>query len=443
MRKKYFGTDGIRGTYDKFPITSSFFYDLCASIKKTQKNIKKILIGKDTRVSCDIIEGAIASGFKNVGVQSDTCGVVSTPILSFNTKKFNYDLGVMISASHNPYKDNGIKIFNKNGEKLSDNDEIDIENNITFNQKKLSSYEEKKSINYVDYKNYEEILIRKFSVLSGFKQKIVLDCAHGSLHKIGPKIFRSLDLNFVSYACKPNGKNINKKCGATHPKELSQKLLKTKAQIGISFDGDADRVIFCDENGKIVDGDFILAILARFLKNNNKLKNNLIIGTQMSNLGFRKFLIDNKINYLLSKVGDRYVIEMMKKNDCILGGEQSGHIIFSENAYCGDGIFTALTMLQILKEQGSSLSKLCNNLFNKVPQKLVNLELKNDPSKILDNNIIKDLLNKSDKIENCDVLLRKSGTENLLRLMVQSNSFSVMNNIIKEFIFEIQRLDGN
>ncbi len=437
MKKKYFGTDGIRGTFNEFPIISSFFFDLTKSIKKTHQNIEKVLIGKDTRESSDFIESDISLGFKKVNVDCFSCGVVSTPMLSFNTKEFNYDLGIMISASHNPFNDNGVKIFDKNGEKLSDKDELKIEKNLNLTNSYHSLEDNSKTIKRVNFSRYEENLVKKFSDLNKFNQKVFLDCANGSLSKIAPKIFKRLNLNFLSFGTTPNGVNINKNCGATYPLELSKKTKESKSNLGISFDGDADRVIFCDELGQIVDGDYILAILALFLKNKNQLKNSLVVGTKMSNLGFRNFLYRNSINCLLSDVGDRYVVELMKKNNCVLGGEQSGHIIFSENSFCGDGIYTALMIIQILEENKCSLSNLCEKLFVKAPQKLVNFKLKNDPEEIINNINIKKISN----LKDCDVLLRKSGTENLLRLMVQGTSEKQVNDLIQEFENEIKKID--
>ncbi len=441
MKKKYFGTDGIRGTFNRFPITSSFFLDLTKSIKKTYNNIDKVLIGKDTRESSDLIESDIALGFKNVNVKCSSCGIVSTPMLSFNTKEFNYDFGIMISASHNPYEDNGIKIFDSNGEKLSDQDELKIEKNLNLTGIDHSSENIFNNLNNVSYSKYEDRLVKKFADLKGFNQNIFLDCANGSLSQIAPNIFERLDLNFSCSGVQPNGININKNCGATFPLELSKNTRKTKSNLGISFDGDADRVIFCDELGKIVDGDHILAILALFLKNTDQLKDNLVISTKMSNLGFRNFLNEKDINFLLSDVGDRYVVELMKKNNCILGGEQSGHIIFSENSFCGDGIYTALMIIKILEENKCNLSNLCEKLFTKAPQKLINFKLKQNPQEVIKNSKVQNILDRISNLEDCDVLLRKSGTENLLRLMVQGTSESLVNDVIKEFQYEINKID--
>ena len=442
MKKKFFGTDGIRGTYNEFPITTTFFYGLTKAIKLTFRNVKKVIIGIDTRESSDLIESDIINGFNKMKVECDSLGVVSTPILSFTTKKLNYDLGIMISASHNPYSDNGIKIFDKKGEKLCDNKELKIEKNINLtkkNQKQLTKTEKNKVI----FPEYENFLFERFSELKTFNKKILLDCANGSLSKIAPNILKKLNLNFSCYGIKPNGKNINKNCGATFPKVISNRTLRKRAHIGISFDGDADRVIFCDEKGRVVDGDYILAILAVHYKNKKKLLNNSIVSTKMSNLGMRHFFLKEKIKFYLSDVGDRYVMELMKKNNCILGGEQSGHIIFSENSFCGDGLFTALTILEIINESNLSLSKLHRNLFDKLPQQLVNYKLSNNSDVVVKDRTINNLLDKYSKINNCDVLLRKSGTENLLRLMVQAESKNLVEKVINEFLDEIKKLDEN
>ena len=442
MKKKFFGTDGIRGTFNEFPITTTFFYSLTKAIKLTFSNVKRVVIGMDTRESSDLIESDIICGFNKMNVECNSLGVVSTPMLSFTTKKFNYDLGIMISASHNPYTDNGVKIFDKQGEKLCDKDELKIEKNINLAKKtqKYSFNIEKKKVRFSEYENF---LFERFSILKKFDKKILFDCANGSLSKIAPNVLRKLNLNFSCYGIKPNGKNINKNCGATFPKEISNRTLKKKAHIGISFDGDADRVIFCDEKGRVVDGDYILAILAIYYKNKNKLFNNSIVSTKMSNLGMRNFFLKEKIKFYLSDVGDRYVSQLMKKKKCILGGEQSGHIIFSENSFCGDGLFTALTILEIVNESNLSLSKLHKNLFDKFPQQLVNYKLTNNSEKVIKGRTINELLDKYSKTNNCDVLLRKSGTENLLRLMVQAESKNLVDKIVKEFLVEIKKLDEN
>ena len=358
------------------------------------------------------------------------------------TKNLNYDLGIMISASHNTFSDNGIKIFKKNGEKLTDEEEINIEKNLNFRDIK-SFIKNHKYHSQVSIENYEKVLIEKFSELSTYGNRIVIDCANGSLSQIAPKIFEKLGLNFRKYACEPNGKNINKNCGATFSERLSKLTLSTDSSVGISFDGDADRVLFSDENGDIIDGDYILAILSKDLKLNNLLENNLVVTTKMANLALRHYLDENNINYLLSDVGDRYVIKMMKQYGACIGGEQSGHIIFSKNSFCGDGLFTALQILEILNKNKCKLSELCNDLFIKFPQRLINLKAIKNPNKILENFKIKDYLSKKEEKKDCDILLRKSGTENLLRLMVQSNNKEDTDKIVRDLINIIEEINEN
>ena len=442
MKKKYFGTDGIRGKFNEFPMNTSFFYNLTDAIKKTKKNLKMVLIGRDTRESGCAIEKDLVKGFNSVGVKVDKAGIISTPMLSYFTKNKNYDLGIMISASHNPYKDNGLKLFNNSGEKLTDREEIKVEKNIVLRDKSFIQNNKSVLSSEKRFDEYEENLLKRFGSLEGFKQKIVLDCANGSLFKVAPRVFKKLKLNHIKYYTSPNGKNINKRCGATFPEELSKLTLKTKADLGISFDGDADRVIFCDNEGQIIDGDLILALLATSFKNKNQLDNDIVVSTKMCNLGLRKFLRKNKIKLFLSDIGDRYVIETMKKKKSMLGGEQSGHIIFAENYYCGDGIFTALKVIEILNQMKCTLNQACSSLFVKYPQKLVNLQLKQNPLEILNEKKIKMLVKQNNKQKESEVLLRKSGTENLLRLMVQGKCERKINCIIEKFISEIAKVDG-
>ncbi len=441
MKKKYFGTDGIRGKFNEFPMKTTFFYNLSEAIKKTNKNLKIVLIGRDTRESGCSIEKDLINGFNRVGVKADKAGIISTPMLSYFTKNKNYDLGIMISASHNPYQDNGLKLFNNSGEKFTDSEEIKVEKNIVLRDQKFIQNNKLVLSTEKRFDEYEENLLKRFGSLKEFKQKIVLDCANGSLFDVAPRVFEKLKLNYIKHFTSPNGKNINKRCGATFPEELSRLTLKTKADLGISFDGDADRVIFCDNKGQIIDGDFILALLATSFKRKNQLNNDIVVSTKMCNLGLREYLRKNKIELFLSDIGDRYVVELMKKKKSMLGGEQSGHIIFAENSYCGDGIFTALIVIEILNRMKCTLNQACSSLFEKYPQKLVNLKLKQNPLEILNEKKIKMLLKQNNKQQESEVLLRKSGTENLLRLMVQGKCERKINSIIEKFISEIVKID--
>jgi len=441
MKKKYFGTDGIRGKFGEFPIVKDFFFKLALSLKKTKKETKRILIGKDTRVSGDYIESSLRDGFKHINVECDFIGIVSTPMISFYTKFFEYDFGIMISASHNPYYDNGIKIFKKNGEKLLDEEEKNIEKNFDKINLTPKFSETKLSYKSFDYKYYKNSIVKKFKKINLSGIKVLIDCANGSVYKIAPMFFRELGCKVICYSNKPNGKNINKKCGATFPERLSRLTKKNKADVGLSFDGDADRVVIADENGSIIDGDKTLAIICKYNKENSTPLDK-IVSTKMSNLAFRNFIKKLKVKLTLSNVGDRYVIKKMKENNSKLGGEPSGHIVFSDNGYCGDGILTAMYIINILKNSQTKLSMLSESLYNKNYQNLVNVRTKKDPDFVLKTINIKKIKKKL-KFDNkkTDLLIRKSGTENLIRVMAQSYEKSWVDKSIKEIINVIKKVD--
>ena len=440
--KKYFGTDGIRGKVGSFPITQTFFFKLAVSLASSKKNIKKIIIGKDTRLSCSLLENALLNGFNSVKIKSDFIGVVSTPILSFYTKFLKYDYGIMISASHNPYHDNGIKIFKKNGEKLSDSEEIKIEKildslNIKPNLRK------KNIINKViNFESYKKAILKKFTQ-NNLRIRIALDCANGSVSQIAPQFFKEIGCDVIEFSSKPNGININKNCGAMYPRKIARLTRQTKSDVGLSFDGDADRVIISDEKGQVLDGDTIIAIIAKYYGLKKKFKIHSIVSTYMCNLGFREFLKKLKITLHLTKVGDRYVVQKMKQTNVNLGGEQSGHIIFSDNGYCGDGILTALFIINVMSMQKVKLSKLTENLFLKSFQQLKNLKTKIDSEKIIKHSEMKKLLKIIKvKYKKVDYLIRKSGTENLLRIMVQSKNRREVNEVLKILVNLVKKLDG-
>ena len=431
MKKKYFGTDGIRGTAYKFPMNSDFLYSLARAISNNDNTIGRILIGMDTRESCEYIKNSLVNGFISYGVTCECIGVVSTPILCFYTKLSNYDMGIMISASHNPYEDNGIKIFKKNGEKLSDKEELSIEEKI-FTKKNIKLKNETIQNPLNNFSEYEKFLFDKVSLPKNrLNNNIVVDCANGSLWDFAPKFFKKLNFNLFAYGCSPNGNNINQDCGALEQHKLSEMTLRHNSDIGISFDGDADRVIICDNKGKIIDGDYILAIIAYRLKKDQD-KNISIVSTKMSNLSFRKYIENINIKLSLSDVGDRYVVEKMKNTNSFVGGEPSGHIIFSDNSYCGDGILTALYILGILEEEKITLSDLCDLLFIKTPQRLLNFKLTDSNQNLINSQKVEKLINKYED-KDCEIILRKSGTENVLRLMIQSSEEGDIDDFIKLF----------
>ena len=445
MKKKYFGTDGIRGIANKYPIIPSFLERLVhATFAYKKKKLKKIIIGKDTRISGSMIEKALVDTFLNLGVNCNSIGVVSTPILGFATKKHKYDLGIMISASHNQYQDNGIKIFNSNGEKLSDKDECLIEKNIGKNFKNTEKKGKftKKKILINDYKDF--LFTNLPNKLNLNNTKIFIDCANGSLSDIAPNFFKNLGANIIEFASNPNGRNINKDCGAMYPENLSKLTKKNRADIGLAFDGDADRVLVSDEKGQILNGDDILLSIVNYLNFCKLLKKNCVVSTLMSNLGFRNYLKRIGVKLYLTSVGDRYVIEKMKEIGAALGGEQSGHIIFSDNGFSGDGILTALYLLSIIKERGCKMSEISNQ-FKKTPQKLINFELKNKTEKIIGNKVLQQKITqfKENKKFVTDILLRKSGTENLLRFMVQCSNVNQLDFIIKDVKKTIEKIDNS
>lgn len=431
MKKKYFGTDGIRGIAYDFPMNTDFMYSLARAIKSNDKSISKILVGMDTRESCKYIKNSLVNGFISCGVSCECIEVVSTPILCFYTKSLNYDLGIMISASHNPYEDNGIKIFKKNGEKLSDEEELSIEEKV-FTNKNIKLEDEIIKNPLKDFSEYEEFLFDNISLPKNrLNNNILMDCANGSLWDFAPKFFKKLNFKLVTYGCSPNGNNINQGCGALEQRKLSEMTLRTNSDLGISFDGDADRVIICDNKGNIIDGDYILAIIAYRLKRKQN-KNISIVSTKMSNFSFREYVKNLNIKLSLSDVGDRYVVEKMKDTNAFVGGEPSGHIIFSDNSYCGDGLLTALYILEILEEEKTTLSGLCDLLFIKTPQKLLNFQLTDNYQNLINSKKVEKLINKYEN-KGCEIILRKSGTENVLRLMIQSNIESDIDDFIKHF----------
>ena len=452
MKKKYFGTDGIRGQVNEYPIRSDFIFKLSFSLSEYLNSVngtkskKKVLIGKDTRASCRMIESSLISGFTAAGIDCITIGEVPTPLVSFLTRHLNCELGIMISASHNPYFDNGVKLFKSNGTKLTDSEELKIEkilkNTCDLNYccaKKIGTEIKYKSA-FIEYtKSIKKIIPKniKFNNL-----KVVMDCANGSASEIAPKIFKELNINTITMFNKPNGKNINSGCGSLFPDILKKNVLLNNADIGFAFDGDADRLIVIDERGNLINGDKILAIVGSSLQKQDKLKGQGLIATKMSNYGLKDYLKKRDINLFECEVGDRYVIEEMKKRKCNLGGEQSGHIIFSDFSSTGDALLSALQILTILKMEKKKISEILVD-FKDIPQKLINLRLNNNLNVIYKNKSLHELINElnNDLGEKGMVLVRKSGTENILRIMVQSYKDDLKEETIKKIESFIKKID--
>ena len=442
MTKKYFGTDGIRGTVNQGNINGNMFFKFglaAGTYFKNQKKNKQIaIIAKDTRLSGYTLEPALVSGLASAGMHVFTLGPLPTNGLAMLTKSMKANMGIMITASHNPYYDNGLKLFGPDGLKLSDRIEKKIESLI---DKKIGTQLSKPRIlgrvKRLENANEEYIKIlkknlpRKFSLKGS---KIVIDCANGAGYKSGPKLLKSLGAKVISIGVKPNGLNINERCGSTFPKKIQLAVKKYKAHLGISLDGDADRVIMCDEKGNIINGDQIIAALAQRWKNKRTLKGG-VIGTLMSNYGLENFFIKNKIKFLRANVGDRYVKEKMKKNNFNLGGEQSGHIILGKFATTGDGLMVALEILFSLRK-GEKASKFLN-VFEEIPQILINVIVKdkniiNNPKVKKTIKYVKNLIKGQGRM-----LIRKSGTEPKIRIMGESTNKILLEkciNMIKKVI---------
>ena len=442
MAKKYFGTDGIRGTINKGNINGDMFFKfgLAAGtfFKNQKKNKQTAIIAKDTRLSGYSLEPALVSGLTSAGMHVFTLGPLPTNGLAMLTKSMKANMGIMITASHNPYYDNGLKLFGPDGLKLSDKIEKKIENLIDKKiNHQLSSPNFLGRVKRLENGNEEYIKILKKNFPKNFSLKglkIVIDCANGAGYKSGPKLLKSLGANVFSIGIHPNGLNINKKCGSTFPKKIQSAVKKFKADIGISLDGDADRIIMCDENCNIIDGDQIIAALAKRWKNKRMLKGG-VVGTLMSNYGLEKFFKNNKIKFLRSDVGDRYVKEKMKKNNFNLGGEQSGHIILGKFATTGDGLLVALEVLYSLRK-GKKASEFFN-VFEQIPQILENITVKD--KNIINTNRVKQAIKNANRLikNQGRMLVRKSGTEPKIRIMGESKNIRLLEkciNIIKKTI---------
>ena len=425
MKNKYFGTDGIRGTVNQGNITGEKFFKFglaSGTYFKNQKKNKQIaIIAKDTRLSGYTLEPALVSGLVSGGMNVFTLGPLPTNGLAMLTRAMKANMGIMITASHNPFYDNGLKLFGPDGMKLSDIIEKRIEKLIDAkNTKQLTNPQFLGRVKRLEDGNDKYISILKKNFPKNFNlkgTKIVLDCANGASYKAAPKLLKELGAKVFSIGVKPNGLNINEKCGSTYPSKIQKAVKRFKANVGISFDGDADRIIMCDEKGKIINGDQIIAMLARRWKIKKILKGG-VVGTLMSNFGLESFLKKEKIKFFRSKVGDRYVKEKMKKLNFNLGGEQSGHIILGKFATTGDGLLVALEVLFSLRK-GKKASKLLN-VFQPLPQILENVIVKD--KNIINKDKCKQSIKEAIKImgDKGRILVRKSGTEPKIRIMAES-----------------------
>lgn len=424
--RKYFGTDGIRGIAGE-SLTADLSFKVGKALGKLlteKKDHPKVVIGRDTRISCDMIEHALTAGLTSTGVNVMTVGTIPTPAIAYLTKTIETDSGIMISASHNPYQDNGIKIFGPDGFKLTDEQELEIESLIDNSEQiKNASFEKIGKVyggNELTQKYIQHI---KQSISGDLSEiKIALDCANGATTGVAPFIFGDLEADIETIGCQPNGVNINDNVGSTKIETISEFVKENNVNVGFAFDGDGDRVLAVDANGNIVDGDKIMFILAKHLKEQGELKDNMVVSTVMSNIGFYKAIEENGLQSVKTAVGDRYVVEEMRKNDYSLGGEQSGHIVLMNYATTGDGILTAVKLANIIKTSGKSLEELASEV-SIYPQKLVNIKVVDKKTAMEDSEILAECEKVEKELEgNGRILLRASGTENLIRVMVEASS---------------------
>jgi phosphoglucosamine mutase len=423
---KLFGTDGIRGIANKYPMTSEMAVKIGRAIASFFKNTEnpKIIIGKDTRISGDMIENALVSGICSMGVDVYLAGIIPTPGIAYLTPEIGANAGIVISASHNPYYDNGIKVFGNKGLKLSDNMESEIEK-LILDETIETICQEIQDTGRVSIINnsgnkYSDFLKKCFPENIDLKGlKIVVDCSNGATYDIAPGLLADMGAEVQTLFVNPDGKNINNNCGSQHPEILSKKVIETKSDIGLAYDGDGDRLIVVDEKGDIASGDQILAVYANYLKKINKLKNNIVVSTIMSNMGLGVSLKKLGIKHAMSNVGDRYVLEQMLINDAIIGGEDSGHIIFLDEQTTGDGILAGLKLIEIITHETKPLSELLK-IMTVFPQELVNVEVNSKPDINSVPEIVDAIKNAENKLgENGRILVRYSGTQSLCRVMVE------------------------
>ncbi|MEQ2400850.1 phosphoglucosamine mutase [Peptoniphilus hominis (ex Hitch et al. 2025)] len=422
---RLFGTDGVRGIANQ-KLTPKLCYDIgrAAAFVLTKNKKGKVLVGRDTRLSGDLVESALIAGFMSLGLDVDVAGVIPTPGVAYLTRTGDYLCGVSISASHNPFEYNGIKFFSSDGLKLDDSLEDDIEEKVLSTTK---IYKDVTGDQVGRVNRSHEFTEKYISYLKGLTDErfdgfeVAVDAGNGAQSFIAEEVLKAYGARVKIINNEPNGKNINDKCGSTNPKLIEELVKSEKSHIGMSFDGDADRIIAVDEEGKVVDGDHILAIAATYLKENNKLNNNAAVGTIMSNMGLKKYLESIDVDFIETKVGDRYILERMLKDDYIIGAEQSGHVIFLDYNTTGDGLATGIHLLEIMKKTGKKLSEL-NGLMKDYPQVLKNArvrdELKNRYEEFPD--IIKAIREVEEAYHGSGrVVIRPSGTEALVRVMIE------------------------
>ena len=446
--RKYFGTDGIRGEANReltVDIALRLGYALGYYLRRENPNKKKIkvIMGCDTRISGYMLRSALLAGLTSMGVHVDFVGVISTPAVAYLTKEKKAAAGIMISASHNPAKDNGLKVFAGNGYKLPDEVELEIErlmddptiliNPVAGDKVGKFKYAEDEYYSYRDH-----LLSAVNGDFSGMK--IVVDTANGSAYRIAKDVFLALGAEVVLINDAPNGTNINVKCGSIHPEILTKVVIGYEADLGLAYDGDADRLIAVDRFGNIIDGDKIIATLAMGMKRRGELKGNKVVTTVMSNMGFENYLKENGIELLRANVGDRYVLEKMIEHDVAIGGEQSGHIILLQYATTGDGVLTSLKLVEALRDEKKYLDEMVGDIKD-WPQKLVNVVVDNSKKNIWNQNknITDFIAQKEQEMEGLGRVVRTSGTEPLVRVMVEGKEMEMVERVVNEIAEVVKR----
>ncbi len=438
MTRKLFGTDGIRGRANQEPMTATTALSVAmaaAQLFRRGEHRHRVVIGKDTRLSGYLLEPALTAGFIAQGMDVILLGPLPTPAVAMLTKSLRADLGVMISASHNPYEDNGIKLFGPDGYKLSDEFEAKIEAQMHSGADSLAPSAELGKAARLDDAIGRYVEFVKGTSPNGLRldgMKIVVDCANGAAYKVAPTVLWELGAEVISVAVNPDGKNINHHCGATYPDLMREAVLLHGADVGLALDGDADRLIMVDEKGRTIDGDQLMALIAQSWAKAGKLKGGHVVATVMSNLGFERFLKENGIGLIRTPVGDRYVVEAMRERGCNLGGEQSGHMVLSDYSTTGDGLLAALQILAVIKEKGAPASETCR-LFQPVPQLLKSVRVTRD---VMNDPAFQDAIKQAETRLNGGgrLVVRKSGTEALIRVMAEGDDESLVSEIVEALV---------
>ncbi|SHL14541.1 phosphoglucosamine mutase [Roseovarius marisflavi] len=443
MGQKLFGTDGVRGRANTWPMTADMALRLGAAAGRyfrRDQHEHRVVIGKDTRLSGYMIEYALTAGFTSTGVNVLLLGPVPTPAIGYLTHSMRADVGVMISASHNPASDNGIKLFGPDGFKLSDEAEAGIEELLNTGVTPAAPENIGRAKRIEDargrYVEYAKTTFPQRKRLDGLR--IVLDCANGAAYRTAPEVLWELGAEVIAIGVDPNGRNINLDCGSTHPETAARKVVETRADIGICLDGDADRVVLIDETGRIADGDQIMGLIAGRWAKDGRLAGNTLVATVMSNLGLERYLEGQGVGLKRTAVGDRYVVETMRADGHNLGGEQSGHIVMTDYATTGDGLIGALQFLACMVETGEKASALAR-VFQPVPQKLINLRYSANTAP-LETDVVQTAIAKAEKDLGRDgrLLIRKSGTEPLIRVMAEAIDPAVLDRVINDVVSAVK-----